>query len=79
MSASHGTLPAIAIGTAAGLQTGRLQSPLKVPCKSVAPLMNCAFLRRAQEASAHNTDAVMMEVERGDALFMLAGLAWCPR
>lgn len=62
-----------------GLQTGRLRSPLKVPCKSVAPLMNCAFLRRAQEASAHNTDAEMMEDERGDAFFVLAGLVWYRR
>ena len=33
----------------------------------------------ASESSAHDTDAAMMEIERGDALFMLAGLAWCPR
>ena len=61
------------------LQTGHLQCRLKTPCEKLASLKNAACLRRAQEASAHNTDAVMMEVERGDALFMLAGLAWCPR
>jgi hypothetical protein len=33
----------------------------------------------ASESSAHDTDAVMMDIERGDALFMFAGLSWCPR
>ena len=33
----------------------------------------------ASESSAHDTDVAMMEIERGDAIFMLAGLAWCPR
>ena len=42
---------------------------------AVAPLKNCACIRFAQEASAHNTDAEMMEDERGDARFVLAELA----
>ena len=58
-----------------GPQTGRLRSPLKIPCKKLAPLKNCACIRFAQEASAHNTDAEMMEDERGDARFELAKLA----
>ena len=72
MSASHGTHRPHA---QPGLQTGRLQSPLKIPCKKLAPLKNCACIRFAQEASAHNTDAEMMEDERGDARFELAKLA----
>ena len=64
-----------------GLQTGHLQSPLnlKVPCKSVAPLMNCAFPLRAQEVSAHNPAAAKLVEGRGDALFVLAALVWCGR
>ena len=58
-----------------GPQTGRLRSPLKIPRKKLAPLKNCACIRFAQEASAHNTDAEMMEDERGDARFVLAELA----
>ena len=72
MSASHGTHSARATGTADG---SPVQSPLKIPCKKLAPLKNCACLRFAQEASAHNTDAEMMEAERGDAHFVLAELA----
>ena len=33
----------------------------------------------AQERALYNTDAEMMEVERGDPPFVFAGLAWCPR
>ena len=61
------------------LQTGHLQCRLKTPCEKLAPLKNAACIRRAQEASAHNTDAEMMEDERGDALFVLAGLVWYRR
>ena len=35
-------------------------------------------IRFAQERALYNTDAEMMEVERGDTPFVLAGLAWCP-
>jgi hypothetical protein len=52
---------------------------LKTPREKLAPLKIAACIRRAQEASAHNTDAEMMEDERGDALFVLAALVWCAR
>ena len=61
------------------LQTGHLQCRLKTPREKLAPLKIAACIRRAQEASAHNTDAEMMEDERGDAHFVLAALDWCPR
>ena len=45
----------------------------------LAPLKNCVCIRFAQERALYNTDAEMMEVERGDTPFVFAGLAWCPR
>ena len=62
------------------VHTGRLQQcRLKVPCEKLAPLKIAVCIRRAQEASAHNTDAEMMEDERGDARFVVAALDWCSR
>ena len=61
------------------LHTGRLQCRLKVPCEKLAPLKNAACLRRAQEASVHDTDVAMMEDEHDIALFVLAELAWYHR
>ena len=62
-----------------GPQTGRLRSPLKTPCENLAPLKNAACIRRAQEASVHDTDVAMMEDEHDIALFVLAELAWYHR
>ena len=59
-----------------GPQRGRLRSPLKTPCEKLAPLKNAACIRRAQETSAHNTDATKLVAGRGDALFVLAALVW---
>jgi hypothetical protein len=56
-----------------------LRSPLKTACEKLAPLKNCVCIRFAQERALYNTDAEMMEVERGDTPFVFAGLAWCPR
>ena len=58
---------------------------LKTACDSekLAPLnlknCQCVCIRFAQERALYNTDAEMMEVERGDPPFVFAGLAWCPR
>ena len=48
-------------------------------CEKLAPLKIATCIQRAQEESAHNTDTEMMEDERGDAIFVVAALDWCPR
>lgn len=51
----------------------------KVPCKKFAPLKNSARRRLRRSCASTDTDAAMMEDERGDALIALAGLARCHR
>ena len=76
MPGSHVTLPACAFSTVHGSPS---VPTVKVPCEKLAPLKIATCIRRAQEESAHNTDAEMMEDERGDAIFVVAALDWCPR
>ena len=77
MSASHGTLPAIAAGTADRSPT--VPVGLKTPREKLAPLKIAACIRRAQEPSASNPAAAKCVEGRGDALFVLAALVWCGR
>ena len=58
-----------------GRQAVAPSSALKIPCKKIEPLKSCAFLRFAQECSAHSTSAAEMDIMCGDALFALAELA----
>ena len=62
-----------------GLHGITSQSAQKVPCKKIEPLKSCAFIRFAQECSAHSTSAAEMDIKCGDALFALGELAWCRR
>ena len=74
-SASHGTRPAIATRTAHGSPPVPVEGPMRKYCTAE----DCRAHSVCAGASAHNIDAAMMEDERGNALFVLAGLGWCPR
>ena len=58
-----------------GLDSIMARSALKVPCEKLAPLTSCALLRLRSQVRLHDTGAAVMEDERGNALFALAGLA----
>ncbi len=53
--------------------------PLKDPCKKLAPLTSCAFLRAKSQVSADNADADKLVAGRGDARFVLAVRARCQK
>ena len=61
------------------LQTGHLQCRLKTPREKLAPLTNCARIRFAQEVSVRQHRCGGDGDQRGDALFVLAGLVWYRR
>ena len=61
------------------LQTGHLQCRLKTPREKLAPLMNCARIRFAQEASVRQHRCGGDGEQRSEALFVLAAVVWCPR
>ena len=62
-----------------GVETGQPHSPLKTPCRKLAPLKSCAFLRRAQASSLDSTSTAALENKRDYALSALAVLGWYRR
>ena len=55
-----------------GVETGESHSPLEVPCKKIAPLTSCAFLRDAGLVRLHKADVDKLLEGRADALIVLA-------
>ena len=55
---------------------GRLKSVVDGAAARSCAVLELCVPSFAQERSAHNTDSVMMDDDRGDAIFALSGVAW---
>ena len=59
-----------------GVVSVTLHSWLKVPCKKIEPLKNCARLRFAQECWLPDKCAAVISDEPGDRLLALVAHLW---